>query len=149
MFTVRIPFIPILDAVARHCRLTYLSTVHEVLEDETHLYGIELELPTLFDGDAPRTFFFWSHNSNNSDVAYEEAAEQALALLQELYGFVVHDYNSHALTLYMNLTRTLFRLANQGAQLARLVTTVPEHGFVPPPHLIACAEDLLYDMQNM
>lgn len=149
MFTVHVPLLPVLHAVACHCRATYLSTVHEILEDNAHLYGIELELPRLFDGDTGRTFYFWAHNSSSSSVAYEEAAEQALRMLQDLYGFVVHDYNSRALLSYTQLARNLFRLANRGAHLARLIVTASEHDSVPSTEIIASAEDLLYDMQSM
>lgn len=88
-------------------------------------------------------------NSVDSAMAYEAAAEQALILLQNLYGFVVHDYNSRNLTQCVQLTHSLFRLANRGAQLARFITTISEHNFVPPSDLIASAEDLLHDMENM
>lgn len=149
MFTVRVPLIPILAAVAHHCHLNYLSTIRETLEDGTRLYGIELELPTLFVSDAARVIYFWAQNSESPEACYEDAAEQALIFLQELYGFVVHDFNHRSATLHVRLLQSLFRLANRGARLARLVISGSEHGFVPPPELIACAEDLLYDMENI
>lgn len=149
MFRVHIPLFPVLQIVAHYCRLTYLGPIHEILEDGIHIYGIELQLPTLFDGDTPRTFYFWGPDSSDSVFAYEAAAEEALILLQNLYGFVVQDYNSRNLTLYTELSRTLFRLANRGAQLARFIATTSQRNFVLPPDLIAFAEDLLHDMENI
>lgn len=76
MFVVRVHFIAILNAIAQQCRLSYMSTVREILEDETHLYRIELELPRLFDGHAPRIFYFWAHHSDDPEAAYEDAADK-------------------------------------------------------------------------
>jgi hypothetical protein len=60
MFVVRVPLVPILQEVLSYCRLPYAAFIHEVSGDAIDLFGIELELPPLFDGDVPRRLFFWA-----------------------------------------------------------------------------------------
>lgn len=37
MFVVRVSFMSMLQLVSRPCRVSYLSTVHEVVESDTHI----------------------------------------------------------------------------------------------------------------
>lgn len=45
MSAFRVSYVSMLQALAEHCFLSYVSTVHETIEDDSHLYGVELELP--------------------------------------------------------------------------------------------------------
>lgn len=69
MFVVRVSLVPILQEVLSYCRLPYAAFIHEVSGDAIDLFGIELELPPLFDGDVPRRLFFWaSQDAGASDL---------------------------------------------------------------------------------
>jgi len=45
MFVVGASYISLLQSVAVRCSLPYVSTIHEVIDDGSVLYGIELEMP--------------------------------------------------------------------------------------------------------
>jgi hypothetical protein len=70
MFVIRIPYIPILQQVVSHCRLPYVSTIHEISGDGVHFFdepdgvhlcGIALELSNL--RDIYRSICFFGHPS--------------------------------------------------------------------------------------
>ena len=45
MFVVGVSYMSLLQSVATRCLLPYVSTVCEISDDKTVLYGIEIELP--------------------------------------------------------------------------------------------------------
>ncbi|EES05157.2 hypothetical protein BDA96_04G168800 [Sorghum bicolor] len=118
MFILRLSYLSTLYAVAYRCHIPLVSIVDEFDHDGTLLHGIEIELPLLFHNDMPRRFFFWSSGQSMSAYEYEDAALQAIAFLQSLYGFTIADYNYQTMAQYHILLQQLFSLANQGAQLA-------------------------------
>lgn len=126
-FTIRVSCRSILHVVAQHCGLPYISDIHQILDDGSHIYGIELELPTLFCHGRPQKHFFWSNSAMESSAAYEMAALQALTCLQTINGFIIVDYSLHDLVLYRALSQRLLPIANRGVQLATLILTAPEH----------------------
>ena len=46
MFVVGVSYMSLLQSVATRCLLPYVSTVCEISDDKTVLYGIEIELHT-------------------------------------------------------------------------------------------------------
>lgn len=120
-----------------------MSTVHEVLDDDTDIYGVELQLPLDPSQQRPPILFFWANPGLQCSAAYEAASLQAIAALQNLYGFVVIDYSIHGLQIYRALAQRLFPVANLGAQLARLVVSASEDGTMTSPALAVSAHRLL------
>ena len=100
--------------------------MHEVLDDGTSLYGIEVDLPSLFCDANSHTQFFWASCGLERSAAYEAAALQALVALQ--------DYSVHGLVLYRTLAQRLLPVANKGVQLARLVIGSCRQGFQYDPY---------------
>lgn len=139
----------VLQAVSNSVHLPYVSTIHEKLENGTDIYGIELELPILFYGDNPRTLFFWAEPCANPLAAYEQAAQKAIVYLQDIYGFVISDYNYPSFVHYRHLAHILFPLANRGAHLARLVIRGRQNNELFPSHIIECANQLLHDIGSI
>jgi len=139
MFAVRVSYLAILREVALSCCLPYISTVHEILQDGASLYGIELEFPALQCSVRSQTYFFWANSGMERSAAYEAAALQVLLALQQIYGFVVLDYNMHGLMLYRTLAQRLLPVANRGVQLARLVIGSQQRGVQYDPTLVASA----------
>jgi hypothetical protein len=92
MFAVRISYLAILQQVARCCYLPYKSCIHEILEDGSSLYGIEVELPVLYCHLNSQRLFFWTNCGVERSTAYEAAALQALVALQDI-GSVHPAYN--------------------------------------------------------
>lgn len=142
MFMVRIPLLPVLQEVVSCCCLPYASMIREVSGDGVHLVGIELELPLLFSGDAPRRLFFWAPENATDADPFEAPILQALQCLQSIYRFSVIDYTSDQLAVYLCLARRMFSVANAGARLARLILSEFEAG-LPCPHIVLAAEELL------
>lgn len=150
MFTVRVSYLTILQQVAQQCCFPYISGRHEILEDGTYLYGIEVELPVPYSRVNSRTlFFFWASSGMERSAAYEAAALQALLALQDIYGFVVLDYNIHGLIVYRTLAQRLLPVANRGVQLARFLITSSLQGVQYDSDLLASAEWLLHEVSAM
>jgi hypothetical protein len=84
-FTARVSYLPILQQVAQQCCLPYISRVHEILEDGTCLYGIEVELPALFSDVNSRRFFFGQTPVSNVQQPTRQLDCKALVTLQDLY----------------------------------------------------------------
>ena len=77
-----------------------VSTIRETTEDNTMLYGIEIELtaPNLLS--RPEKVFFWAHAQPDAISGYEKAALQAIRYLQSIYGFLVSDYSFEGMVVY-------------------------------------------------
>jgi len=90
--------------------------------------------------------FFWASCGLERSAAYETAALQALVALQ---GFVVLDYSVHGLVLYRTLAQRLLPVANKGVQLARLVIGSCRQGFQYDPSVLAYAERLVHEVNNI
>ena len=119
MLSFRVSYVSMLQAVSSNYGLPYL--VHEITQDGSHLYGIELELPaSIATFGSPRRFY-WAPSGTQLAIASEAAALQALMALQTLFGFVIVDYSLHSLLLYRNIAQWLLPVANRGVQLARLL----------------------------
>lgn len=103
MFALRVSYLSILQQVAQRCYISYVSGIHEILDDGTYLYGIELDLPVLLSRPHSQRLFFWANSRMDRSAAYEVAALRALVALQNIYGFVVLDYSFHGLVLYRTL----------------------------------------------
>jgi len=63
MFVIGVSYMSLLQSVATRCLLPYVSTVCEISDEKTVLYGIEIELPApnLLSGSQ---FFFSGHTPN-------------------------------------------------------------------------------------
>lgn len=149
MFVVRVSYIPILQEVVSHCRLPYVSAIREVTEDDMPLFGIELELPHLFEGDLPRRLFSWPSQDVTASDPFHAAALQALQFLQGIYHFTILHYNSHQLALCSRLARHVFSVANAGAQLARLVLSESAAGTSSSLSIVSAAQSLLEEVDSM
>lgn len=144
MFSHHISYLPILQAVAQRCRLSYISAIHQVADDGTHMYGVELELPPQPGQRASAvTMFFWAPYGLHESVAYEFAAFQALVTLQNIFCFVIVDYSIHGLLLYRTLAQRLSPVANRGIHLARLVMAASNQQNIYFPSLIASVQQLI------
>jgi thymidylate synthase len=49
MFFLQVSYLAILHAVARQCGLPYVSVIHQVVDDGSHMYGVELQLSQQLD----------------------------------------------------------------------------------------------------
>ena len=103
--------IPILETLAARLALPALLYLREVAEDGSVLAGVELELPTDGIAAVPRRKFFWCASWAECLDAYDQAALQAIAVLQSMYGFVVRDYNYSCMMTYRDSLRSAVRLA--------------------------------------
>lgn len=146
MFSLRIPYLTILQAVGEHCRLRYISTIRQAVDDGAQLYGVEIELPPEGVHRAFGTLFFWAPSGLHDATAYESASLQALTFLQTIFGFVIIDYSIHGLLLFRTLAQSLFPIANRGVQLARLVIAASHHEAMSFPALAASARQLIDEM---
>lgn len=144
MFIINMSFMSVLEQVSRQISLPYASTIHEVLDDGTDIFGVEIDLPPLRPEERPRTLFFWSARCINSLTPYEQAAYMALCCLQNIYGFTISDYNYSNMIRYASLAQTLLPLANEGIQLARSITMYPHSEQNLPSHLRISAQQLLH-----
>jgi len=141
MFCFRMSYLAVLQAVAQHCCLSYVSVIRQTVEDGTNLYGVELQLPQhAAQGPSGTTLFFWAPPGLPASSAYETASLQALVHLQATFGFIIADYSIHGLVLYRHLARHLFPIANRGIHLARLVIATSSDAGAPCPLLLAVAQ---------
>jgi hypothetical protein len=140
MFHISVSYLGLLTEVVKRCSLPYMSTIHEILHDGTHVYGVELEVGDQVLQGVPKTLFFWAA------AGYEEASLQAIAFLQRVYRFIVLDYSIHGLHLYRSLAHRLFPIANRGTQLARLVVAGYQQRDMPSSALLVAAESLLHEV---
>lgn len=129
--------------VAQHCALPYVSTIREIAAIGSHIYGIELQLPSIFGRSNSQNLFFWAPSNTESVHGYEVAALQALATLQNIYGFVILDHSLGSMSLYRSLAHWLFPVANRGVQLARMVITSSHQYLQNRDALLSCAEELI------
>ena len=97
--------------MAARCGLSYASVVFERAGDGTPVYGVEIDVPCFGAVVASRCFFFWAPQEEFSAPGYEQAALQAIAFLQKLYGFVVVDYNFQSVVLYSRVARDVVAVA--------------------------------------
>jgi len=94
MFTVRVPYLTILQQVAQQCCFPYISGRHEILEDGTYLYGIEVELPVPYSRVNSRTLFFfgkvlaWNRDGSTGYVRYALAYPAGLACIEYIYMYI-------------------------------------------------------------
>lgn len=94
MLSVGVSYISLLNAVAYHCGVSFVSYLWELGNDGTLLAGVELLLPCAgFPGNA-ECRFFCVVASEPYDMSHEIAASEALRFLQSKYGFVVQDYTT-------------------------------------------------------
>jgi len=114
MFVVGTSYLSLLQAVAARCGLPYASVVFERAGDGTPVYGVEIDVPCFGAVVASRCFFFWAPQEEFSAPGYEQAALQAIAFLQKLYGFVVVDYNFQSVVLYSRVARDAVAVAATG-----------------------------------
>jgi hypothetical protein len=148
MFSPNASYVAVLRDVAYQCALPYISSVHEVLEDGTHIYGIEYEVLPSPTYSGPRTFFFWGDPRSDPAVAYESAAMDGLAALERFYGFVAVDNGLRTLQLYRSVALRLLPVANRGAQLARFVIAASHQQCIPWSTLTVCAQQLLAEVAS-
>lgn len=146
MFHISVSYLGHLTEVVKRCSLPYMSTIHEILHDGTHVYGVELEVGDQVLQGVPKTLFFWADPAVGAAAGYEEASLQAIAFLQRVYGFIVLDYSIHGLHLYRSLAHRLFPIANRGTQLARLVVAGYQQRDMPSSALLVAAESLLHEV---
>jgi O-glycosyl hydrolase len=81
--------------------------------------------------------------------AFEDAAFQALVFLQDLYGFTIVDYSYQTMDRHRQFMRQLFRIANQGVQLARIVIDTSDNRFSPDIDTLNIARHLVQDVDSM
>jgi len=143
MFPINLSYVAILREVVVRCNLPYVACIHEIADDGSHVYGIEVELTPSVQRGISKTLFFWAPVSVTNHLPYEAAALQALIGLQRIYGFLVIDYSIHGLQLYRSLAERLFPVANRGAHLARLVLASLEEDTIPSSVVLMYAQQLL------
>lgn len=149
MFAVQLSYVSILRVVAERCHLPLVSPVAELSHDGDPVHGIEIELPTLFRHDRGRRVFFWSSSDSVSLGLFEDAAFQALVFLQDLYGFTIVDYSYQTMLRQREFMQHLFRVANRGVQLARVVIATSHGQLSPPVDAVRVADHLLQDLHSM
>lgn len=115
MFVVGASYLSLLQSVAARCGLPYASVVFERAGDGSPIYGVEVEVPCLGAPLACRSFFFWAPPGEFSDGPYEQAALQAIAFLQSLYGFVAVDYNFQGVVMCSRVARSALAVAARAA----------------------------------
>jgi hypothetical protein len=93
--------------------LPYASVVSEMAEDSSPIYGIEIHVPCV-GAIVPYGSFFLSPDAL-SGAGYQQAALQAIAFLQTLYGFVVVDYSFHGALLYRKIASAAVSVAARAA----------------------------------
>lgn len=80
MFVVGASYISLLQSVAMQCSLPYVSTIREITEDNTALYGIEIELPAMNPFASHKRIFFWGHAQTNAAAGYEKSCFTSCSL---------------------------------------------------------------------
>jgi len=146
MFVVHVSYLSILRVVVQRCQLPYVSLIHEVPDDGTDLYGIEVDLPSLSPQRVPRRLFFWSGSHLGCSATNEDASFQVLSCLQAIYGFTIVDYSSRELVLCRQLMRRLFSVASRGAHISRMVVTASQYGLPNSLTMLTSAEELLQEI---
>lgn len=149
MFSVRVSCLAILQVVGQRCRIPFISTIRQTTDDTIILYGIEVELPRLFEDDAPRRLYFWSATFTDLAEPYEDAAFQAISCLQSLYDFVVLDYSYEAMVRQCCIVRQVFTVANMGAHLARAVVLCSQYETPSTAYVLAHADQLLQQLASI
>jgi hypothetical protein len=89
--------------------------VFEIAGDGTPAYGVEIDVPCFGTVVVCRRFFFWAPPDELSGPGYEQAALQAVAFLQKMYGFVVVDYNFQGVVLYSEIAWSAVSVAATAA----------------------------------
>jgi hypothetical protein len=84
-------------------------------EDGSPIYGIEIDVPCVGAIVPYGSYFFWSPPDALSGAGYQQAALQAIAFLQTLYGFVVVDYSFHGALLYRKIASAAVSVAARAA----------------------------------
>lgn len=74
MFSLRVSYMALLQAAAQRCLVPYVSGIHQVIDDGTDMYGVELELPAHVAQGASVHRFFWASPGCDRATAYEFAA---------------------------------------------------------------------------
>lgn len=143
MFVVYVSYLSMLRVISERCQLPYVQTIREVAPDGSTVYGVEVQLPSLFRRDAPRCLFFWSSALATLVTPYEHAALQAVMCLQSIYGFTVVDYNYQNMVSQRELLDHVFSVANRGALLARVIVATSHRDSPIDPRLLQCAELVL------
>lgn len=149
MFMVGASYLSLLQAVAARCFLPYLSVVSEVAEDQTPVYGIEVEVPSPQSSHCNGTVFFWAPPGFPAVAGYEQAALQATSFLQGLYGFVVVDYNFPGVILYRGVAQAAVSLAARAADLVRLASVEGCIGVPLRPRLVIESECFLEEVSML
>jgi hypothetical protein len=142
MFAVYYSPLHLFEVVACHCRLSYHSYLCEVGGDGSVLGGVELETSVVHEGATSARFFFWSSAMPGSRCPYEESALQAVRFLQNLYGFVVQDFNYQAMQAYRDLARSAVVLAVSVGQLGGPASRDDLDGCVGRGIESACWQDI-------
>jgi hypothetical protein len=142
MFVVYYSPLHLFEVVASRCRLSYHSYLREVGGDGSVLGGVELETTVVHEGGTSARFFFWSSAMPGSGCPYEESALQAVRFLQNLYGFVVQDFNYQAMQAYRDLARSAVVLAVSVGQLGGLASWDDLDGCVGPGIESACWQNI-------
>jgi hypothetical protein len=114
--------------------------------DGTHLYGVEVDVPSAVIHGHTQSMFFWADSHLQPALAYEAAAYDALLALHRVYGCLVFDQTVHNLHLCRSLVLRLLPVANRGTRLARLVIAASRRHDVPSATLLLCAQQLLDDL---
>lgn len=85
MFALRSWYLPIVHQVERRCYLPYISCIHEILQNGSSLYKIQLRLPVLYCRLNSQTLFFLA----NSGVERSACIHEILGDGSSLYGIEV------------------------------------------------------------
>ncbi|KAF7078844.1 hypothetical protein CFC21_083206 [Triticum aestivum] len=111
MFVVSCSCMHLLDVVATRCSLPFHSYLREIMDDGVMLGGVELEFDVPGSDSGSMRRFFWAQDGVDFFSLYEKAAFQAICFLQNLYGFVILDYNFECMSTYRELARSVVLLA--------------------------------------
>lgn len=141
MFVVHVSYLTIPRVVAQCCHLPYVSLIHEVPDDGTDLYGIEVDLPSWSPQRVPRWVFFFLVRFTSR------------LLCRQWRGFfsgsATLDYSSRELVLCRQLMRRLFSVANRGAHISCMVVTASQYGLPNSLTMLTSAEELLQEIDCM
>jgi len=76
---------------------------------------VEVDVPCARNVAPYRSFFFCAPRDGFSGPGYEQAALQAIAFLQKVYGFVVEDYNFQGVLMYRRVAGAAVSVAARAA----------------------------------
>ena len=107
MFVVGVSYMSLLQSVATRCLLPYVSTICEISDDKTVLYGIEIELPAPNLLSGGQKTIFWAYAQPDAISGYEKTALQAVRYLQSIYGFIVADYSFEGMVVYRKFVEAI------------------------------------------